>query len=272
MNHLSIVLLAVVGFALSGCGKGSRPPAQTQATLNVFAAASLTESFGDIGKRFEAENPGVTVQFNFAGSQDLRAQLENGAKADLFASANEKEIDTAKSESLVDPQTIHDFAHNRLVAIFPKSNPAKIAALADLAKPGVKIDLADVSVPVGKYTTQMLDKISKDPAYGPDYQKQFLANVVSLEDDVKAVLNKVRLGEVDAGVVYVTDVTPEARKDVGSLDVPDQFNQIASYPIAVVAKSAEPDLAAKFENLVLSSEGQEILSRYNFMPASAGAH
>jgi molybdate transport system substrate-binding protein len=274
MRKTAVIVLAILGFVFSGCGKESAPPApaQTQSTLNVFAAASLTESFGEIGKRFEAENPGVAVQFNFAGSQDLRAQLENGAKADLFASANEKEMDTATSESLVDPQTVHDFAHNRLVVIFPKNNPAKIGALADLGKPGVKIDLADVSVPVGKYTRSMLDKMSKDPAYGPDYEKQFLANVVSREENVKAVLTKVRLGEVDAGVVYVTDVTPEASKDVGTLDVPDSFNQIASYPIAVVAKSAQPDLAGKFENLVLSSEGQGILSGYNFVPVSAGAH
>ena len=266
-------LFLIALFVLASCGK--TPPAaqpQTQTTLNLFAAASLTESFADIGKKFEAENPGVTVQFNFAGSQDLRAQLENGAKADLFASANEKEMDTAKTKSLVDPATIHDFAHNRLVVIYPKNNPAKIATLSDLAKPDVKIDLADVSVPVGKYAMQMLDKMAKDPAYGPNYQKQFLANVVSHEENVKAVLTKVRLGEVDAGVVYVTDVTPDAAKDVATLDVPDPFNQVASYPIAILAKSAQPDLAGKFENLVLSTEGQAILTGYNFAPASAGAH
>jgi molybdate transport system substrate-binding protein len=240
--------------------------------VNVFAAASLTESFTDIGKQFSRKNPGISMQFNFAGSQELLAQLENGAQADVFASASEKEMNTAKSESLVDPQSVREFARNRLIVIYPTSNPAKIKSLSDLATPGVKIDLADISVPVGKYTDLMLTKMNADPAYGADFKSRFVANVVSREENVKSVLNKVRLGEVDAGVVYVTDVTPDATKDVETIAVPDQFNQIASYPIAVVAKSAQPEAARKFEDFVLSAEGQAILRGYNFIPASAATH
>ena len=146
------------------------------------------------------------------------------------------------------------------------------AMLPAFADPGVKIDVADVSVPVGKYTRQMLDQMARDPAFGPEFEKKFLANIVSQEENVKSVLSKIRLGEADAGVVYVTDVTPDAAKDVASLDLPDQFNQIASYPIAVITKSSQPDLAAKFENYVLSSDGQEILRGYNFIPALSNGH
>ncbi len=243
-----------------------------QATISVFAAASLTESFTEIGKKFESANPDSDVQFNFAGSQQLRAQIEIGARADVFASANEKEMDTAKGESLVKPKTIHDFARNRLIVIYPKDNPGKIAGLSDLANPGIKIDIADASVPVGKYTLQMVDQLAKDPAFGAEFKKGFLANVVSREENVKSVLTKIRLGEADAGVVYVTDVTPEAAQDVGSLDVPERFNQIARYPIAVVASAPHADLAAKFEDFVLSKDGQDILRGHNFLGPEADGH
>ena len=261
-------LIGLVLLISAGCRKeqSAAPPA----TVNVFAAASLAESFTRIGERFEAENPGAKVEFNFAGSQTLLAQLENGARADVFASASPDEMNAAWREFLVNPATIHDFARNRLVVIFPKGNPAKIAALKDLGNHGVKIDVADASVPVGHYTLQMLDQMSKDPAYGPKFKTDFLANVVSREENVKAVVSKIRLGEADAGVVYVTDVTADAAKDVQSLSVPDRINPIASYPIALVAKAPQPLLAQKFEDLVLSDRGQSILRDFNFIPASAG--
>ena len=179
-------------------------------------------------------------------------------------------MNAAWREFLVKPATIHDFARNRLVVIFPKDNPAKIGTLNDLGRRGAKIDVADASVPVGKYTLQMLDQMSTDPAYGPEFKKDFLANVVSQEENVKSVVSKIRLGEADAGVVYLTDVTAEAAKDVQTLNVPDSVNLIASYPIAVVAKSPQAMLAEKFEDFVLSDQGQEILHDFNFIPASPG--
>jgi molybdate transport system substrate-binding protein len=260
-------------FFFSGWGKGPVTVAgPTKTTISVFAAASLTESFTEIGKKFESANPDVDVEFNFAGSQQLRAQIESGAQADIFASANEKEMDTAKGESLVKPETIHDFARNRLIVIYPKDNPGKIAGLKDLANSGVKIDIADASVPVGKYTLQMVDQVAKDPTFGAEFKKGFLANVVSREENVKSVLTKIRLGEADAGVVYVTDVTADAAQDVASLDVPDRFNQIARYPIAVVASAPHADLAAKFEDFVLSKDGQDILREHHFLGPEADGH
>ena len=123
---------------------------------------------------------------------------------------------------------------------------------------------------MGKYSLAMLDKIAADPAFGANYKTQFLANIVSREENVKAVLSKIRLGEADAGVVYVTDVTPDAAQQVGTLDVPGTFNQIAKDPIAVLTHAPQPDLAAKFEDFVLSDSGQQILHHYNFLPAGAG--
>jgi molybdate transport system substrate-binding protein len=244
------------------------PPIATtpaQETLTVFAAASLTESFTELGKQFEAAHPGTTVVFNFAGSQQLRAQLEQGAQADVFASANTKEMLAAIQSSLAMSGTQQTFAHNRLVVIFPKDNPGKIATLADLAKPGLKLVVADKAVPVGQYTLDMLAKMSKDPTYGADFTDKVQKNVVSRENDVKAVVSKIRLGEGDAGVVYSTDVTPAAAQDVTALKIPDPFNQLATYPIASLVKASQPELAKQFVDFVLSGAGQELLGRYGFI-------
>ena len=233
--------------------------------LTVFAAASLTESFGEMAKQFEAAHPGVDVVLNLAGSQQLRAQLEQGAQADVFASANTKEMNAAVGSSVIVSGTQKTFARNRLVVIYPKDNPGKIAALADLAKPGLKLVVADKAVPVGQYTLDMLDKMRRDPAYSADFAGKVQANVVSRENDVKAVVAKVRLGEADAGVVYSTDVTAAAAQDVTPLAIPDQFNQIATYPIAPLARAPQPDLAQQFVDLVLSDAGQELLAGFGFI-------
>ena len=246
------------------------PPVATEPapqTLTVFAAASLTESFTELGKQFEAAHPGVKAVFNFAGSQQLRAQLEQGAQADVFASANTKEMNAAIQDSLVISGTQKTLARNRLVAIFPKDNPGKIETLADLATPGLKLVVADKAVPVGQYTLDMLDKMGQDPTYGAGFADKVQANVVSRENDVKAVVSKVRLGEADAGVVYSTDVTPAAAQDVTPLAIPDQFNQLATYPIAALAKAPQPELAQQFVDLVLSDAGQELLAGYGFIVA-----
>ncbi len=246
------------------------PPtaAPVQRTLTVFAAASLTESFTEMGKQFEAAYPGAKVVFNFAGSQQLRAQLEQGAPADVFASANTKEMNAAIASSLIVSGTQKTFVRNRLVVIFPKDNPARIETLADLARPGLKLVVADKAVPVGQYTVDMLAKMSDDPAYGADFSDKVQANVASRENDVKAIVAKASLGEADAGVVYSTDASAAADK-LGSLAIPDQFNQLATYPIAALAKAPLPDLAQQFVDLVLSDAGQQLMEKYGFIPAKA---
>jgi len=273
-----ILLIGLMLTTLAGCAQPVQAPQSTQPvqptqppqapkTLTVFAAASLTESFTDIGKQFEAENAGVKVTFNFAGSQQLRAQLAQGAKAEVFASANAKEMTTAIiSDSLVVSGTQRTFVTNRLAVIVPKSNPGKITALADLARPGLKLDFADPSVPVGQYALDVLAKMSKDATFGATFKDKVVANVVSREDNVKSVVAKVQLGEADAGVVYTTDITPSAAKDLTTLEIPDKFNVIATYPIAPLKDAPEPKLASQFVEWVLSSKGQQVLTQYGFIP------
>lgn len=236
--------------------------------LTVFAAASLTESFGVIARNFEAANPGTRVTYNFGGSNDLAAEIVKGAPVDVFASANQTQMDHLIGAGAVAPDAAHPFVRNRLVVIYPRSNPARIVTLKDLARPGVKIVLAAGEVPVGKYSRNFLDKASQDPAYGSDYRTAVLKNVVSNEQDVKAVLNKVVLGEADAGIVYATDVTPAAASKVVKLDIPDPLNSIATYPIAALKSAPHPALAGKFVDYVLSPEGQVVLEKFGFISAN----
>ncbi len=233
-------------------------------TLTVFAAASLTGAFGDIGKAFEAAYPGVTVKFNFAGSQALRTQIEQGAPADVFASADHKNMDPLVTENLVSSGAPQDFATNLLTVIMPPKNPANLMTLQDLAKPGLKLIFEDKSVPAGNYTIQILDNLSKDPTYGADFGRKVLANVVSNETDVKQVVAKIDQGEGDAGVVYVTDAL--AAPDLQTIAIPANFNVVAHYPIAALAKAPNSDLAAAFVAYVLSADGQAVMKKWAFSP------
>ena len=275
----SIVLL--FAFFLTACGTAATTtaapvptmpataaPVATSApaarTLTVFAAASLTQAFGDIGKAFEAANPGVTVTLNFAGSQALVTQIQQGAPADVFASASGTNMDTLVTGGFVDKAAPQLFLTNILVVILPPSNPANVQTLKDMAKPGLKVILEDPSVPAGKYARQILDNMSKDPTYGTDFGTKVLANVVSNETDVKQVVSKVQLGEADAGIVYISDVV--AAPTLKSIEIPANFNVIAKYPIAPLTKSANSDLAAKFITYVLSADGQATLKKWGFTP------
>ncbi len=240
-------------------------PTLVPQTLTVYAAASLTGAFGDIGKAFEAANPDVTVKFNFAGSQVLRTQIEQGAPADVFASASHTDVDKLVTENLV-ASGYKDFATNLLTVILPPSNPANIQTLQDLAKPGLKLIFEDPSVPAGNYTRQILTNMSKDPTYGTDFSTKVLANVVSNETDVKQVVAKVDQGEGDAGIVYVTDAL--AAPDLKSISIPANYNVIAQYPIAALEKAPGPDLAKAFVAYVLSPDGQAVMKKWGFAPAN----
>ena len=239
-------------------------PAPT--SLTVLAAASLTAAFGELGAQFEAAHPGVKVQFNFAGSQQLAEQLAQGAPADVFASANSQQMNAAVQSGRIAKDASRIFARNRLVVIYPQTNPAHLAALADLARPGLKLDFAAKAVPVGQYSLDLLDKAAADPNLGPSFKQGVLANIVSYETNVKAVLTKVALGEADAGIVYTTDLTGSQAAQVSRIEIPDALNVIASYPIAPILDSPYPALAKAFVDLVLSPAGQSVLANYGFMP------
>lgn len=253
-----VILLALL--STSACAPKPVP-------LTVMAAASLTEAFEELAQLFEAQNPGVEVTFNFAGSQQLAQQIVEGAQADVFASANQKQMQAAVDASRVDEAAIQTFAHNRLVVIYPEDNPAGIDGLKDLARPGLKLVMAAKEVPVGQYSLEFLEKAGQEPALGPSFQQAVLKNIVSYEENVKAVLNKVALGEADAGIVYTSDVTGEAAGKIGQLIIPDELNVIATYPIAILEDSQHATQAQAFLDFVLSPSGQEILAKYGFMPA-----
>jgi molybdate transport system substrate-binding protein len=233
-------------------------------TLNVFAAASLTQAFGEMGKAFEAANPGVSVTFNFAGSQTLVTQIQQGAPADVFASASGTNMDAVVTDGFVDKAAPQNFLANILVAILPSNNPANVQTLQDMSKPGLKVVLADASVPAGKYARQILDNMSKDPSYGTDFSARVLANVVSNETDVKQVVAKVQLGEADAGIVYVSDAV--AAPTLKTIEIPADLNVVAKYPIAPLIKSANAELAAQFIAYILSTDGQATLKKWGFTP------
>lgn len=264
---LSFVALLLA--LLSACG--ARLSAGRAAELNVFAAASLTEAFGEIGGGFEAANAGVTVVFSFAGSQQLAQQIGQGAPVDVFASANQAQMNNVIASGQVTGGTERVFARNRLVVITPPDNPTGIQMIQDLAKPGVKLVLADQSVPVGQYALDFLARASLLPEYTETYRSAVLHNVVSYEENVRAVLSKVSLGEADAGIVYTSDVTGDAANNLGRLTIPDGLNTIAAYSIAPIKDSPNADLAQLFVDYLLSPGGQQILAKHGFIPLDDGA-
>jgi molybdate transport system substrate-binding protein len=265
-------ILIVLALVLGACNTGepvatgitgtSSPTAFENGTLTVFAAASLMDAFSEIGKAFEVSHPGTRVAYSFAGSQILRAQIEQGASADVFAPANENEMSTLITERLVQEGSAQTFLTNSLVVILPEDNPAGITSLEDLAKPGLKIVLAAQEVPAGKYARRILDNLNAK--FGSSYKDRVLENVVSNETDVRQVVAKVQLGEADAGIVYASDAV--AAGQLQKIDIPNEANIRATYPIASLAKSQKPELGKEFIDYVMSAEGQAILKKWGFTP------
>ena len=227
-------------------------------SVNVFAAASLTDAFEAIGVEFEAAHPDVDVVFNFAASSELVAAIvDDGAPADVFASADQnnmhKLVDAGRNDG--DPAT---FATNSLQIIVEPGNPMDIATLDDLADPDLIFVTCDPAVPIGAYTQQVLDAAGVD------------VTPASLEENVRGIVTKVTAGEADAGIVYATDVLA-AGDDAEGVPIPDDLNVVAEYPIANVTEAGNPDGAAAFTEFVLGDEGQEILAEFAFGPADAAA-
>ncbi len=262
----ALALLAVSVVGTAPMPALAQAPSVATTTITVFAAASLTDAFNEIGKLFELYNPGTKVVFSYAGSQVLSQQLAQGAPADVFASANQAQMDVAVKAGRISTSTL--FVLNRLVVIVPKDNPAGVKTLQDLGKPGLRIVLAAKAVPVGQYALDFLTKASADPAFGAGYPASVLANVVSYEDNVKQVLAKVALGEADAGIVYTTDATGSGSANVSRIKIDDSLNTIAKYPIGYVNNSANLYWAKAFVRFVLSRDGQRTLGKYGFIGAA----
>jgi molybdate transport system substrate-binding protein len=247
-------VLTVAALVLAACGGGDDDSGGGSASgssneIKVFAAASLTAAFTKLGEQYSSANGGTKVTFNFAGSQALATQIQQAAPADVFASADIPNMDKVK-DLVGTPQ---NFASNLLAIVVEKGNPKGVKGLDDLASPDLKVVLPAEEVPAGKYAKQVLDKagVSVSP--------------VSQEDNVKAVVTKVSLGEADAGIVYVTDVTAGGDK-VEGVDIPQDQNVMATYPIATVKASKAQDKAQAFMDLVLSADGQQVLKEYGFLP------
>lgn len=224
-------------------------------TITIFAASSLTDAFNQLASAYEMQHPDVDVLINFAGSSQLAAQLREGAAGDIFASANPAQMDTVIAAGRVASGTQQTFATNRLTVIVPSDNPANIAQFADLAQPNVQLILAVPGVPVREYVDEIVAKM--DDA---QFSEQLYGNLVSEEDNVRVVVAKIALGEADAGVVYLSDVTADIAEQVTQISIPDAQNVIATYPIAPLTDASNPQGAQQFIDFVLSDAGQAILA------------
>lgn len=247
---LAAIILAAALLGAAACGGGSSSSnAGASSSIDVFAAASLTDAFTQLGADFTSAHPGVKVALDFAGSNDLVNQIRQGAPADVFASADTTNMD--KAGDLVNMPRV--FAGNTLAIAVAPGNPEHIRGLADLSRSDLKVVLAAPEVPAGKYASEVLDKagVSVTPA--------------SLEVAVKGVVTKIALGEADAGIVYVTDVTA-AKGKIDSVPIPANQNVIASYPIATLVSSDSKAEAQAFVDLVLSDQGQRVLAGFRFLP------
>jgi len=252
-------LFLVLGLVGCNAGQSGDSVAGPQEII-VFAASSLNNAFNELAETFQAQNEGVEVALNYAGSSQLAAQLSEGVPADVFASANPAQMQAVIEAGRIEAGTEALFVSNRLTIVVPADNPAGIRSLEDLAQPGVLLILAVEGVPVRQYTDEIV------AALATDFQEQFYDNLVSEEDNVRQVSAKVALGEADAGVVYTSDVTPDIAGQVQQIAIPDTQNVIATYPIAPLSDAPHPELARSFIDFILSTEGQNVLSKWGFGP------
>jgi len=254
----AMMLVAASCGGSSGSGSGGSSGGSSGGTLNVFAAASLTNAFGDLQKTYQQQHPGWKVTLNLQGSDQLAAQIEQRAPADVFAAASPKYPEQLQGEKLLGKTT--NFATNTLVLVTPKSNPAHIKTAADLEKKDAKVVVADPAVPLGSYTEEVLGNL------GIDESK---LNIVSKEQDAESVLAKVTSGEADAGFVYVTDALSQKSK-LTEIKFPTSANAIAIYPIGIVSYSKNTEAAQQWIDLVNGPQGQAVLKQFGFGAAPTG--
>ena len=250
-------------------------------TLTVFAAASLTQAFTEAAAAFEQEHPEYSVKLNFDGSQRLRVQLDHGARADVFASADERQMDLARESGLLAGESVTFATNTLVVAVSMQAGQARQAgaeagstnsspavhSLADLAGENVKLVLAHPEVPAGRYARTVIESLAQDPRFGPQYSARLLENVVSQEPNVRGVLQKVALGEADAGFVYASDL--HSVKNILALPVLQEANVAAVYPVAVLRDAAKQESGETFIQFLTSPRGQRILQNHGFGSASS---
>jgi molybdate transport system substrate-binding protein len=240
----------------------SLPAGAGDEPLRVLAAASLTDAFDELSRAFEQAHPGAKVELGFAGTQVLHTQVEQGADADVFVSADVYHAAALEKQGLLEAP--RPLAHNRLVVVTPAGG-SPVEAMSDLAKPFIRIVLASPSVPAGRYALQALSRIAEDGRWGRDFATRVRVNVVSEETNVRAVLAKVSLGEADAGIVYATDARA-ARGQIRTVEMPPELNVEAEYRVGILRRSPRRALAEAFVAWSLGPAGQAILRSYGFGP------
>jgi len=259
-----MVLVLVTAACSVGAASEGAPRGPGRASLTVYGAASLRGVLEQARSAYEAAVPGITLTIATDASSTLEAQIEQGAPADVFLSA-----DTRNPQKLIDAGFASGspvpFAGNELTVIVPTGNPAGIETPADMARAGVKIIAAGDQVPITTCVTQLVDNLAREPGYPADFAAAYAANVASREDNAKAIVAKVELGEGDAGIVYVTDANASA--NVSTVDVPGSANVMATYAGVVVGSSANAAGAQAFLDWIAGPDGQAILAGFGFLPA-----
>jgi len=273
---LRVLLVAAVAVALVACAGCPRAPqpeqpstapkatktAPSPSQLTVFAASSLTEAFDTFAEGFTKAHPSTKVSTNYAGTQELRTQVEQGARPDVFASASKEHMDALVKAGLVKDAVV--FARSKLCVVAAKE-PGKVKSLKDLAQPGVRVVVAVETCPAGKYTRQCWDKMAASKAFGPGYVAAVKASVKSEETNVKLVLAKVELGEADAGFVYRSDI---GSAKVAAIALPAEVAVEATYEVGIGAETKNPGGAQEFVTALLGPEGRKALQAHGLEPAS----
>ncbi|MGB0383520.1 MAG: molybdate ABC transporter substrate-binding protein [Ardenticatenaceae bacterium] len=258
MRDTVLMTFVLLLLFLTGCIK----PQSDEITL--FAASSLTDALSEIARSYERKHPNVTVRVNFGGSSQLATQLAEGAPADLFASANETQMQKLVQSGQIAAESVQFFATNRLVLVVPAENPAAITSLADLARPGIKLVTAAKEVPIGQYTRDILAKMEQSADFSPGFEQAVLGNIVSEEANVRQVVTKVQLGEADAAMVYRSDVRPN-QPTLQTIPIPEAYNVQAYYPIAPLHHARQKEGAANLLAFILSAQGQAILHKWGVL-------
>lgn len=243
----ALVALLALLVPVAACGKSKAEPTTT---LTVLAAASLTDAFGEVQAAYAKDHPGVRLRFSFAGSQELAAQVRSGAPADVIATADEKTM-AGLAKYVVSPKP---FVTNRLAIVVGKGNPKHVTKLADLARKDVQVVLAGPTVPAGRYARQILARA------------KVTVHPVSEPTDVRQVLTPVRLGEADAGIVYVTDIRDAGGPDVQAVSIPAKQNLVATYPVAALKDSTHMSAAKAFAAWLRTKPATDILAKHGFGP------
>ena len=255
LRFLLLLLLSLV----------AAPLASAQASLTIYAATSLTDAFESVAAAFEAEQPGVTLHLNFSSSSSLAAQIMAGAPADIFASANERQMELVVADGRIDDAAVRSFAHNQLVLALPADNPAGIESMRDLGGEGYLLVLAAPGTPIRAYTDAML--LSLHDEYGEDFSSRVLRNLASEESNVRQVVARLALGEADAGIVYQTDVLGDVGDKLLVIEIDAAHNQLAAYPIAPLVRLDKSRPGCAVYRLCPGRCGHRHLERTRLLPA-----